>query len=229
MVGDTIAHASLAGVAIGLLIGVDPILTAAAVAVFTAVLLPTLTKSSTLPVDSILGFVLPFSMAIGVILLALIPGFQPELISYLFGSILSISWLHVLVISGLSVASLIILYVMYKTVLFVSFDEIYAKTAGVNIQRTNTIFSFILALTIVVGIQLVGIVLLNALLVIPASFVRLFSRSLRDMFMFTPLVSVLLVVGGIWVSFIVDMPTGPVIAVLAGLLFLAGVTVKKLS
>ncbi len=227
MVGDTIAHASLAGVAVGLLVGIDPLVAAAVVAVIAAGVLPVLTKYAALPIDSVLGFILPFSMAIGVILLALMPGFQPELISYLFGSILSISWGHVWLIAGLSALTLGVLFFLYRTLMFVSFDEVYAKAAGVRVQWVNTIFGFLLAVTIVTGIQLVGVILLNALLVIPASTVRLFSRSLKDMFVFTPIVSVLEVVGGIALSFMFDVPSGPMIVLVGGLVFLVSVFVKR--
>lgn len=228
MVGDTVAHASLAGVALGLLIGWNPILTAAVIAVVISLSLPPLTRYSKLPIDSILGFVLPFAMAFGVILLSIIPGYQPELVSFLFGSILSISWANVATIAVLVLIVSISLFFLHEKLLFVSFDEVYAKTAGIKVGRINALYSIILALTIVVGIQLVGIVLLNALLVIPASTVRLMSRSLKDMFWYTPVVSVLVVIMGIFISFFIDIPTGPTIAVVSGAMFIFVISVKKL-
>ena len=228
MVGDTVAHASLAGVAIGLLIDVNPVLTAAGFAIIISLLLPSLKKHSKLPIDSLLGFILPFSMAIGVILLSFLPGYQPELISFLFGSILSITWADVTIISVLVLVTTVVMMVVNQRLLFVSFDEDYARTTGINVALMNGMYSVILALTIVVGIQLVGIVLLNALLVIPASTVRMFSRSLKDMFVYTPIVSMIVITTGIVLSFILDIPSGPVIAIISGSVFLLAIFLRKM-
>lgn len=225
--GDAIAHSSLMGVALGLLIGLDPILVAAIYAVIVSFGLPYLKKHSNLPTDSLLGFILPFSMGMGVIILALIPGYQPELISFLFGSILAIGWINILLISVLVLIALVTMLVLRKKMVFASFDNEYAKVSGIHVERIDALYSVLLAITIVAGIRLVGIVLVNALLVIPASTVRLFSRSLSQMFIFTPIISIISTLSGIFLSFALDIPTGPAIAVVSGLLFLMAVVVRK--
>lgn len=225
--GDAIAHSSLTGVALGLLFGFDPILAATVYAIFISFLLPYLRKHSNLPIDSLLGFILPFSMAIGVILLGLIPGYQPELISFLFGSILAVSWEGILVIVGLIAAAVLLNLFYRKKLIFVSFDSEYARISGIRVEVIDVLYQILLAVTIVAGIRFVGIVLVNALLVIPASTVRIYARSLNQMFLFTPILSLIVVVAGLLTSFFLDIPTGPSIAAFSGIIFLTALIGKK--
>lgn len=227
--GDAIAHSSLMGIALGLLLGINPIAVAAIYAVFVSFLLPFLRKHSQLPQDSLLGFILPFSMGLAVILLALIPGYQPELISFLFGSILAVSWGDVAIIAILVFATTFIMFFIRRKLTFASFDSEYAKVRGINVSMIDTFYHVLLAITVVAGIRLVGIVLVNALLVIPASTVRLFAGSLKEMFVWTPALAVIVIVVGLVVSFILDIPSGPTIAVVSGLIFLITLIFSKLK
>lgn len=225
--GDAVAHASLLGVAFGLLLGLDPVLTAVLYAIIVAVGLPYLRKHSNLPIDSLLGFILPFSMGLGVILLSVIPGYQPELLSFLFGSILSVGWSEILIVATLVGIAFVAMIWMNKKLIFTSFDYEYAKIAGLPVDKIDVLYHVLLATTVVSGIQLVGIILVNALLVIPASTVRLFAHSLKHMFFYTPIVSVAVTVVGLVVSYVADIPTGPTIAVVSGLMLLAAIVFRR--
>ena len=218
--GDAIAHASLTGIALGLLINFNPILVAAIYAVVISLLLPYLKKSSNLPIDSLLGFIMPFSMGLGVILLAFLPGYQPELISFLFGSVLAVAWSDIFVIFGLALTTLIVMLLFRKKLIFASFDHQYAKISNINVNRMGVIYHILLAVTIVAGIRLVGIILVNALLVSPASTTRLFVGSLKQMFIYTPILSVIITLSGLIISVLLNIPSGPTIAVTSGLVFL---------
>lgn len=218
--GDAIAHASLTGIALGLLMNFNPILVAAVYAVVISLVLPYLKKSSNLPIDSLLGFIMPFSMGLGVILLAFLPGYQPELISFLFGSVLAVSWGDIVVISTLALITFAVMLLVRKKLIFASFDHQYAKISNINVNRMDVIYHILLAVTIVAGIRLVGIILVNALLVIPASTTRLFVKSLRQMFIYTPILSLIITVSGLIFSVFLNVPSGPTIAVTSGLVFL---------
>lgn len=226
--GDALSHASLAGVAFGLLLGVNPILTAVVLAVLIAVGLPFLQEKTRLPLDSLLGFILPFSLAIGVIILSLVPGYQPDLISYLFGSILAIGWIELAIMAVLGILVAIIFLLYRRKLIFASFDSSYARISGLNVRFLNVLYSIILALVIVTSIRLVGIILVNALLVIPAATSRLLTKSLSQMFWLTPVLSVFCVAAGLIISAIFNLPTGPAIVVLAGVIFLVSAVVKKI-
>ncbi len=225
--GDAVSHASLLGVAIGLFLGVHPVLAAAIYAIGISFLLPKLRDISLLPTDSLLGILLPVSMAGGVLVLSATPGYQPELMSFLFGSILSVSWVDIGLMFGLGIAVLLFGVFFWKKLLLSSLDAVHARISGVPVDRVDALYHVLLALTIVVGIQVVGIVLVNALLIIPASTVRLFARSLKTMAVATPIVAVLVTVLGLAVAFMANMPAGPSIAVVAGVIFGASVVVKK--
>jgi ABC-type Mn2+/Zn2+ transport system permease subunit len=230
--GDAVAHASLAGVALGVVTGTSPLGLAAVVAVGIGLALRRLEQSARLSLDAILGFVLPFFMAIGVLLLSLAPGFQPELFSYLFGSILTVSWEGLVVVVAVGVGTGEMLARHGRALVFAAFDADGAHAAGVDVARLVTLFHVLLALAVIASINVVGIVLVNALLVIPAATAKLLASSVRRMFVWAPLIGIASVLAGLAVSSALDLPSGPAIVVVAGLGFLAawaGAVVRRRS
>jgi zinc transport system permease protein len=219
--GDAIAHASLAGIAVGVVSGVAPLLFAAAVAVGIGLALHRLERVGRLSLDTILGFILPFFMAVGVLVLSLSPGFQPELLSYLFGSILTVSWQGLGAIALVALVVAVVLVRLGRRLVFATFDPDGAHAAGIDVPRLLTVYHVLLALTVIASISVVGIVLVNALLVIPAATAKLLARSLGQMFVLAPLLGIASVLAGLLVSSWADVPSGPAIVVLAGILFLA--------
>ncbi len=218
--GDAIAHASLAGVAVGVLTGWHPLLTATGVGVGIAMSLHVMERHTRLALDTVLGFILPFFMAIGVLLLSLKPGYQPELMSFLFGSILTVSQAHLLLIAVITLVVLGVFLRFRPQLIFATFDEEAAQLSGIRVGLILTGYYILLALVIIASIRAVGILLVNALLIIPAATAKMLSRSLAHMFIFTPLLGVLSVAGGIIGSYHLDLPSGPTIVVFSGLLFL---------
>lgn len=219
--GDAVAHASLAGVAVGVVSGLPPLLLAAAVAVGIGLALHRLERVGRLSLDTILGFVLPFFMAVGVLVLSLSPGFQPELLSYLFGSILTVSWQGLAAIAVGAVAVSIALARLGRALVFATFDPDGAHVAGIDVARLLTAHHVLLALAVIASISLVGIVLVNALLVIPAATAKLLARSLTQLFVLAPVLGTAAVLAGLVISYSFDVPSGPAIVVVSGLGFLA--------
>jgi zinc transport system permease protein len=219
--GDAVAHASLAGVAVGVVAGWPPLLLAGAVAVGIGLSLHRLERVGRLSLDTILGFVLPFFMAVGVLVLSLSPGFQPELLSYLFGSILTVSWqglAGIALVTGLVAA---VLARVGRRLVFAAFDPEGAHAAGIDVGRLLTAHHVLLALAVIASISLVGIVLVNALLVIPAATAKLLARSLTQLFVLAPVLGALGVLAGLLLSSALDLPSGPAIVVVSGVGFLA--------
>jgi ABC-type Mn2+/Zn2+ transport system permease subunit len=225
--GDAIAHASLAGVALGVVLGWPPLLPAAGVGVGLAMSLHVAERRTRLALDTVLGFILPFFMALGVILLSLKPGYQPELVSFLFGSILMVSHQSLIVITLIAVVVLGCFLRFRHHVVFAAFDEEAAQLAGVPVMLMLGGYHVLLALVIIASIRTVGVVLVNALLIIPAATAKLLARSLTHMFILTPLLGMASVISGLVVSFYLDLPSGPAIVVLAGLVFLVVTLVTK--
>jgi zinc transport system permease protein len=218
--GDAIAHAALAGVAIGVLTGWNPLLAAVGVGIGIAMSLQAVERRSRLALDTLLGFVLPFFLALGVLMLSLTPGYQPELVSFLFGSILTVSRDSLLVIVIITLVVLGFLLRFRHQLIFATFDEDAAQLAGIRVGLVLTTYYVLLALVIIASIRTVGTVLVTALLVIPAATAKLLARSLLQMFVLTPVLGTASVLGGMLGSYYLDLPSGPAIVVLAGLLFL---------
>jgi zinc transport system permease protein len=218
--GDAIAHASLAGIAVGVVTGAPPLLLAAGVAVGIGLTLRRLERVGGLSLDTILGFILPFFMAVGVLVLSLSPGFQPELLSYLFGSILTVSWPGLAGIAVVAVVVAVVLARLGRRLVFATFDPDGAHAAGIDVARLLTAHHVLLALVVIASISLVGIVLVNALLVIPAATAKLLARSLKQLFVLAPLFGTAAALAGLVVSYAFDLPSGPAIVIVSGLGFL---------
>lgn len=219
--GDAIAHASLAGVAVGVLTGWQPLLTATGVGVGIAMSLHVMERYTRLALDTVLGFTLPFFMAIGVLLLSLKPGYQPELMSILFGSILTVGHEHLLIIIAITLVVLGVFFRFRPQLIFATFDEEAAQLAGIRVNWILTGYYILLALVIIASLRAVGIILVNALLIIPAATAKMLATSLARMFMWAPLLGILSVTGGMMLSYYIDLPSGPAIVVFSGLLFLS--------
>lgn len=226
--GDAIAHSSLAGVALGLLLGVNPLLAAFVYAVGVALILPRLRTKTGFSFDNLLGIFLPMSMGLGVVLFASLPGYQPELLGFLFGSVLAMSWVDVLLLLVLAIIIIIGLHLWWLKLTLVSIDPDYAQMVGLSTRVYETIYHILLALTIVAGVRLVGIVLMNALLIIPASIVKLYARSFKSLLLFTPLIGVICVTTGLVFSVQTNAPSGAMIAVVSGGFFGLAVIFQKL-
>lgn len=218
--GDAVAHASLAGVAIGVLTGWNPLLTAAGVGVGIATSLHFMERRTSLALDTVLGFTLPFFMAIGVLLLSLKPGYQPELMGFLFGSILTVSHDHLVLMAVIAVLMLVVFLWFRSPLVFAAFDEEAAQLSGIRVNLMLTGYYILLALVIIASIRTVGVILVNALLIIPAATAKMLARSLTHMFVLAPILGLISVSGGIVCSYYLDLPSGPAIVALSGLLFL---------
>jgi zinc transport system permease protein len=219
--GDAVAHASLAGVAVGVVTGLPPLVLAGVVAVAIGLSLHRLERVGQLSLDTILGFVLPFFMAVGVLVLSVSPGFQPELLSYLFGSILTVSGPGLAAITVVATTVILALARIGRRLVFATFDPDGAHAAGIQVGALLTIHHVLLALVVIASISLVGIVLVNALLIIPAATAKLLAQSLAQLFVLAPLLGVLAVLVGLVLSYVLDLPSGPAIVVVSGVGFLA--------
>lgn len=226
--GEAIAHSSLAGIALGVLLDLNPLLIALIYALIVSLLLPWLQKITKLELDNLLGIVLPFSMGLGVILFALDPGYQPELVSFLFGSIVWVSRTDIWFLTALLTVITLFLVFSWPKLTFLSIDGEYAKLLSINTGFYNLIYSFFLALVVIAGVRLVGIVLINALLIIPVASAKILASSLREMFWLGCLISVFSVLLGLIFSFFFGLPSGGTIALVSGLVFGFAVLVKKL-
>jgi len=228
---DGIAHAALAGAAIGLLTRFSPLLSALIFSMLLACLIYWLEKKSNLSSDSIIGILFTSGMALGIVLISLRRGYQPELIGYLFGNILAIRRQDLALIMVISLLIMAFILTQKRKLTLLALDREMAYMAGVNPDFYQLLLYIMLAAALVLGIRVLGIILVSAILIIPVSTARLLSRSFKSLVLWTVLISEGIMVGGLLVSYYLNLPSGAVI-VLTGstvftLVFGAGIVCRR--
>jgi zinc transport system permease protein len=216
---DGIAHAALAGAAIGLLTSFSPLLSALIFSMFLAGLIYWLEKKSSLSSDSIIGILFTSGMALGIILISLRRGYQPELIGYLFGNILAIRRLDLILISIVSLLIMAFILSQKRKLTLLALDREMAYMAGINPDFHQLLLYIMLAAALVLGIRVLGIILVSAVLIIPVSTARLFSRSFKSLVLWTILISEGVMTCGLLLSYYLNLPSGAVIVLTGSTVF----------
>ncbi len=224
--GDGIAHSSLAGIAIAVLAGISPLPVAVAWAVLVAIAIRRLERTTRLPSDTLIGVLFTSSMALGVLLMSLNNGYQPELLSFLFGSILSVSKTDLIVIAGLSAALLVWLTYSFRQLTFLSLSEDSARVAGIPVDRQTELLYVALAVATVLGVKVLGIVMVSALLIIPAATGRLITRSFQGYLIASIIIAVIAVTIGLFTSAVLDVPSGAAIILVSSAAFIIAATIR---
>ena len=219
--GDTLAHAALLGVALAIAAEQLPMLGVGLVGVLLAVLLFWLEKQGDLSTDTLLGILSHSALALGLIVLSVIQaqGFNINLMSYLFGDLLAVGVFDLVLMYGSVVIILLVFSQILSPLISISVNEELARIDGIAVEKIRFIFMILLALVIAVALKVVGILLITALLIIPAATARLYSKSPKQMVMVSVFVAIAAVVIGLLASLGWDFPTGPAIVVSASFLF----------
>lgn len=218
LIADTLAHVSFAGIAIGLLIGVNPVFTALGATTIASLGIERLRTTGRIYGESALALFLSGSLALATILISLGRGFNTDIFKYLFGSILTVTQTDVYVIAVLALIVAIVLALFYKELLYITFDEESAKVSGLPTKTINTILILLAALTISLSIPVVGVLLIAALIVIPVITALQFRRSFKRTIVYAEAVSIFSVLSGIITSFYLDLSTGgTVIMIMLGI------------
>lgn len=218
-IGVGISHAALGGVAMGLLVGLSPLTGATLFAVAVAWAIAWLSRRGRVSEDTAIGIFFPTAMALGVAVISLTPTYRQDLLGYLFGNILSVTPGDLRFLGILSSLSLALLAFFYKEFLFLGVDEEAARAAGLPVTRLRFLLLTILAVTIVSAIKLVGVVLVSAFLVVPAATGQAVARTIRGMLLVAIVSSVAAVLGGLWLSWRWNVPSGAAIVLLGAALF----------
>ncbi|MFK7903421.1 MAG: metal ABC transporter permease [Nitratireductor sp.] len=218
--GDTLAHAGLLGVALALLLEVNIVLSVFAVSALISIILVSLQKRTLLSSDALLGLLSHVSLALGLLALSLITWIRVDLMSLLIGDILSVSVTDIAIIYGGGMLILAVLFAIWQSLFATSVNYELAKAEGMNPDRSNFIFTLLLALVIAISMKIVGVLLITAMLIIPAAGARRMSSSPEFMTIFAALIGVASMVIGLYGSLAFDTPSGPSIVVAALLFFL---------
>jgi len=221
-----IAHAVLAGMGIAYFFGAAATAGAVVAALLTAVFIGWIKLRWQQDEDVLIAAFWSVGMAIGILFIAKTPGYNSDLMAYLFGNILLVSANDLLLMAVLDVLVLGIVFAFYKQFLAIAFDEEFARIRGVNVEGFYILLLCMVALTIVLLIQIVGLVLVMALLILPAASALQFSNSIPPMMLLAVILSLLITSSGLFLSYQLDLPSGATMIVLAGLVYLVSVLGK---
>jgi len=219
LMADTLAHVSLVGVAIGLLIRVNPVFTSAIVAVAAAMGIDKLSENKKLFGESVLALFLSGSLAIAVVIISATRGFTVDLFSFLFGSIATVATVDLYFIVPFGLLVMLTVVMLYKELFFVSFDPEVASSYGTSVKTYNLILAILAAVTISLSMRIVGILLIGALTVIPVLTAMYLSRSFKQTLGIAVVVSLFSVIAGLFLSFYFNLASGATIVVVVLVFF----------
>ncbi len=235
-IAGAIAHCILGGMGIARYLQVvygmswcHPLLGAVCAALCAAVVIGIVSLNAREREDTVIGALWAVGMAVGILFISKTPGYNQDLMSYLFGNILMVSPRDLLIIAGLDFFILAAVCLFYNQFLAVCFDEEFARLRGVPVQLFYLLLLCITALTVVLLVTVVGIVMVIALLTLPAAIAGQFARTLRKMMVYAVIISALVTTGGLALSYSPDLPSGATIIVLAGAVYILVILGKKIA
>ncbi|WAI01920.1 metal ABC transporter permease [Methanogenium organophilum] len=221
-----ISHAAFGGIGLGYFLGIDPLAGAAAVALGTSAATAWIRMKAHQHLDTLVGAVWATGMAAGILFIYLTPGFAPDLFSYLFGNILLVPRDTLLIMAALTAGICIVVAALYPRLVAVSFDEEYASVMDLHPDWIMVILLLLTGLTVVMLIQIVGIILVIALLTLPAATARLFSNSMKEMIISASLLGILFTTAGIWLSYAFDIPSGATIVMVSACVYFGALPIQ---
>jgi zinc transport system permease protein len=206
-----ITHASFGGIGIGYFAGINPIAGAAVFGILSALGVEYLSVKQKIREDSAIGILWAFGMATGIIFIYITPGYTPDLMSYLFGSILTVTNADILALGLMSVILILYFGFFYRTILYISFDEVFARTYSSYVDIFKYITTSLMALTIVLNIRMAGVVLVISLLTIPPNIAMLFTRVYFKIVIWSILAGFVGTATGYVISYFAGIPVGATI------------------
>lgn len=223
-----ITHASFGGVGIGYYLGFPPLAGAAIVAVLAALTTENLTRRKVLRNDSIIAILWSLGMAIGIIFVYLTPGYAPNLMSYLFGSIITVTSTDLWFMLALALIVSAVFVLFYRPILYVAFDEQFARIRGIPVMFINYMLIILVALTIVLSIRTAGIILVLSVLTIPQNILNLFTNRFSHIMAGSVVIGFLASILGLILSYALDIPSGATIIFTLVVIYLVARLIKVL-
>jgi zinc transport system permease protein len=226
--GDALSHAAFGGIAVGLFTSIYPLWTALVISVLAALGITKLRQSTKIPPDAAVAVMLSSGLAMGIVLIGLAGGFNLDLESFLFGSILLISMQDQLMILVLSAVVLVIIFKLYSQFVYITFSEDQARVSGINVTRLNYLFIALASLAVISSLRLVGVLLISSLIVIPNITAMMFGKGFKKTALISIIVAVSSVLLGIVVSYITNLAPGGVIVLLTIFILLGTIGAKSI-
>jgi len=226
LLGDGLAHISFGGIAAGMLFGFYPIFSALIFSILGALGIQKLKKLKIYS-DSAIAILFSFGLALGVILISLSRGFNADLFSYLFGSILAVNLTDIITILGVGIIVLLIIFFFYKELFYITFDETSAKASGLPVEKMDTLLVILTAIIVVLSMRIVGILLVSSLIVIPASTALLLHKGFKKTLLISCIIAIISVIIGLILAYYLDLAAGGAIVMMLIVIFLTTLIYKK--
>ncbi len=227
--GDALSHMAFGGIAIGLFMNVYPLWTAIVVSILGALGITKLRQSTKIPADATVAVLLSSGLALGVVLVSLSGGFNVNLFSFLFGSILLVSADEVIMILAIAAGIVAVLSLLYRRFMYITFDEEQAKVSGLQVTLLNYLFIVLASITVIASIRLVGVLLISSLIVIPNITAMMFGKGFKKTALISGGIAVFSVVTGIIVSYAANLAPGGTIVLVAIIIFLGTLAAKTVA
>ena len=223
-----IAHAAFGGIGLAFFLGWNFMVGTIGFSIAAALIMAAITLKAKHRADTVIGVIWAVGMALGIILLDLTPGYNVDLMSYLFGSILTVpdSDIWLMLGTGVGIAGIVIFF--YNDYLALSYDEEFAQIRGVHVKPLYYLMTVMLAVGVVMLIQVVGLILVIALLTIPPYVAEKYSRSLIEMMLISTVLSAIFTLAGLWLSYELNLTSGATIILVAGFGFLVSLGIERL-
>ncbi len=222
-----IAHAAYGGVGLAFFLGISPIIGAAGFSLLISAIMALVTLKNKQRADTIIGVLWAVGMALGIILIDLSSGYNVDLMSYLFGSILAVPTSDLLLMGAVDLIVLVVVAMFYNSFLAMSFDEEFALAAGVPVKTLYFVLLGMMAFVVVMVIRVVGLILVIALLTIPPYIAERYSQSLRGMMVLSVVLSAIFSFLGLWLSYFFNLTSGATIIMVAAFFFFASLVVDR--
>lgn len=214
-----IAHAAYGGIGVAFYTGIPPVLGAAVFSFLASIIMGVASLKSRERVDAIIGVMWAVGMALGIILIDLTPGYNVDLMSYLFGSILTVGRSDIWFMLSLDLVTFLVVLFFYKEFLAMSYDEEFSFVVGIPVKTLYFVLLGLIALSVVMIIRVVGLILVIALISIPPYIAEKYTKSLGKMMLLSSLLGMFFAITGLWLSYSYNLTSGATIIMVAGLAF----------
>ncbi|MGV3024254.1 metal ABC transporter permease [Clostridium thermobutyricum] len=226
MIGDTLSHSSFAGVAIGLVVGVNPLITTFLFTTLCALIIEFLRGYYKKYAELVMSIVLTLSLGIAIVLISSGKA-STSVNSFLFGSILTVTKEDILLILATGIISLLILLFIFNKLLYVTFDEEGAKVAGINVKRINYLFTIIISATISMSIRIMGILVISSIIVVPVATAIQLEKNFKKTLLLSILFGFIDIILGLVISYYIDSAPGGAIAITSVITLLVVLILKR--
>lgn len=227
LISGGIAHASFGGIGISYFLGINPIMGVLPFSLLSALTIGTFSKRTDVAEDTIIGILWSMGMAIGIIFIGLTPGYAPDLMTYLFGNILTVPQSDITMMLALDAIIILVVYALYKEFMALCYDEEFSTVVGIPVEKLYLLLLCLIALTVVVMIRVVGLILVIALLTIPAALSREFTNDMRKMMFLSIFFGAAFTIIGLMLSYYFDIASGATIILVMSSFYLLNIIIKK--